>query len=301
MASTSSTEAEGAAHPGMGKTQEFEYQVAGHPGVLVVEGNEMIIKPLNRREQQFYEGANQSTDFKTFMPQYYGTLERAEPGSDPADVKEFICLENLVHGFEKPCVMDFKIGSQLYDIDATPEKRERMEQKAERTTSKRLGFVVTGMKVFGRPSAERDWCRGLTEETIVAAISQYFSAAEEHVSARYRDYLIWQFVVEVTELLEVVQQAECRMYSSSVLFVYDASKVKYERMFPNEGADSDGRKIRGFADRDSDGEENAADDSLLDMKAIDFAHSHWVPGQGPDEKYVAGLKKLIEVLQSLLS
>ncbi|KAJ2133871.1 hypothetical protein IW136_004852 [Coemansia sp. RSA 678] len=291
MSSPSLTNAD--SHPGMGKTQEFQHQVAGHPGVLVVEGNEMIIKPLNTREQQFYEGANQSIDFKSFMPEYYGTLQRTA-GDESSDVKDFICLENLVHGFEKPCVIDIKIGSRLHDIDAPQEKCERMERKAQRTTSGKLGIVITGMKQYGQPAMDREWCRDLTEETIVDAIAQYFSTAAEQVSAEYRDYLVWQFITEVGELLDVMQDAECRMYSSSLLFVYDASKSKYERVFPSDGQ---GRKTRGFADRDSDEHE---DDSLLDMKAIDFAHSHWVPGQGRDELYIAGLQKLIEVLQLLI-
>ncbi|KAJ2500464.1 hypothetical protein GGH96_002704 [Coemansia sp. RSA 1972] len=283
------------AHPGMGKTQEFQHQVAGHPGMLVVEGNEMLIKPLDKREQLFYEGANQCIDFKSFMPEYYGTLQRSAPGAEPSDVKGFICLENLVHGFEKPCVIDIKIGSRLHDIDAPQEKRERAERKAQRTTSGKLGFTITGMKQFGQPAMDRDWCRDLTEETIVTAIAQYFSTAAEQVSAEYRDYLVWQFITEVVELLDVMQNVECRMYSSSLLFVYDASKPKYERVFPSDEANN--RKTRGFADRDSDEHE---DDSLLDMKAIDFAHSHWVPGQGRDELYIAGLQKLVEVLQSLI-
>ncbi|KAJ2483085.1 hypothetical protein IWW56_000605 [Coemansia sp. RSA 2131] len=284
------------AHPGMGKTQEFQHQVAGHPGVLVVEGNEMIIKPLNTREQQFYEGANQCIDFKSFMPVYYGTLQHSAPGDEPTDVKDFICLENLVHGFEKPCVIDIKIGSRLHDIDAPAEKRERMEKKAQSTTSAKLGIVITGMKQFDQPAVDRNWCRDLTEDTIAGAIAQFFSTAAEQVSAEYRDYLVWQFITEVVELLDVMQHVECRMYSSSLLFVYDASKTKYGRLFPSD--DANNRKTRGFADRDSDNEHE--DDSLLDMKAIDFAHSHWVPGQGRDELYIAGLQKLIEVLQSLI-
>ncbi|KAJ1835920.1 hypothetical protein LPJ63_000715 [Coemansia sp. RSA 2711] len=289
------------AHPGVGRTQEFEYQVAGHPGVLVVEGNDMIIKPLNQREKQFYEGASPHPGFKSFMPVYYGTLQRAAPDGDAASVSEYICLENLVHGFDDPCVIDIKIGSRLHDIDATDEKRKRMEEKAERTTSKRLGITIVGMKLHGQSVKERDWCRDLTEETIVDAIAHYFSAAAESVSAGYRDYLVWQFITEATEYLEEIEQAEVRMYSSSLLLVYDANKAKYERLFPVDGDGN--RKTRGFADRDcgSDDGEDVTDISLLDMKAIDFAHSHWVPGQGPDELYIAGIRKLIEILHSLLA
>ncbi|KAJ2160793.1 hypothetical protein GGF46_001981 [Coemansia sp. RSA 552] len=290
--------------PGSGTVQEFEYQVAGHPGVLVVEGNDMLIKPLNKREQQFYEGAMGHADVKSFLPIYYGSLKR--DGLEAGETREYICLENLVHGFEQPCVLDLKIGSRLYDVDATEEKRERMALKARSTTSEKLGVVITGMKLHGEPASDRDWCRGLTVTTFMEALDRYFSVAQKAVSPKYREYLIWQFIVELGEWLEVVQETDMRMYSSSLLFIYDASKAKYTSFFP---ADEDGngqRKTQGFKDMHSDSQNEEEDeeedqpDGLLDMKAIDFAHSHWVPGQGPDEDYIAGVTKLIEILHSFL-
>jgi len=43
-----------------------------------------------------------------------------------------------------PNILDVKLGTVLYDEDAPPEKRERMEKKARDTTSGEVGIRLTG-------------------------------------------------------------------------------------------------------------------------------------------------------------
>lgn len=43
--------------------------------------------------------------------------------------------------------MDIKIGKRLHDEDATPEKAARMMRKAVITTSSKIGFRISGMRV----------------------------------------------------------------------------------------------------------------------------------------------------------
>jgi 1D-myo-inositol-tetrakisphosphate 5-kinase/inositol-polyphosphate multikinase len=56
-------------------------------------------------------------------------------------------LEDLTFGLKTPCIMDIKIGSRLYDVDASPRKIERRVRKSETTTSGALGFRLCGLKV----------------------------------------------------------------------------------------------------------------------------------------------------------
>jgi 1D-myo-inositol-tetrakisphosphate 5-kinase/inositol-polyphosphate multikinase len=60
---------------------------------------------------------------------------------------QMIVLENLTHRFVRPNVLDVKLGTQLYDEDATPEKQERMRQAALATTSATTGIRLTGFQV----------------------------------------------------------------------------------------------------------------------------------------------------------
>ena len=56
-------------------------------------------------------------------------------------------LENLAHPFYRPNVCDIKLGTVLFDGDATPEKRERMEKVARETTSGSMGMRFTAFQV----------------------------------------------------------------------------------------------------------------------------------------------------------
>jgi 1D-myo-inositol-tetrakisphosphate 5-kinase/inositol-polyphosphate multikinase len=58
-----------------------------------------------------------------------------------------IKLQNLSNDFTKPNILDIKLGTQLYDEDATPEKKERMIQAAMKTTSLETGMRMTGFQV----------------------------------------------------------------------------------------------------------------------------------------------------------
>lgn len=52
-----------------------------------------------------------------------------------------------MHGFTRPCILDLKMGSLLYDNEATDEKRKRMIRQSISTTSSSLGLRICGMKV----------------------------------------------------------------------------------------------------------------------------------------------------------
>ncbi|KAJ1840452.1 Elongator subunit elp4, partial [Coemansia sp. RSA 2703] len=182
---------------------------------------EMVFKPLNEREHRFYEGAIDHPMFKPFIPEYYGTLQLNGDTAkvDPPDnqtqkssTDAYICLENLLYGFENPCIMDVKLGVRLYDVDAPPEKIAKMKIKAKERTVSQIGVMIGGISLPGRPAYEHKWLYKLTTDTIVPdALVPYFSVAEESVGADYRRFVIDQFIVEIKEYREVVKKSETRM------------------------------------------------------------------------------------------
>ena len=56
-------------------------------------------------------------------------------------------LENLSHRFLKPNILDIKLGTRLYDDEASEEKKARMIQTAKNTTSFEAGVRLTGFQV----------------------------------------------------------------------------------------------------------------------------------------------------------
>ncbi|KAJ2752463.1 hypothetical protein H4S06_003922 [Coemansia sp. BCRC 34490] len=274
------------------KVRKFGYQVAGHPGVLEADDGKIVMKPLDERELQFYEGSKACPEIQPFLATFHGHLKHTDRDVDnaeePAEEKEYLCLENLVHGLKEPCVMDVKIGVRLWDIDATPAKRERTIKQANRTTTAELGVFITGMRVDGQPAVDRGWCAELTSATIMDALEMYFSAAEQRVSIGFRKQIARQFIKGMTDLMAVLEKTETRMYSSSLLLVYDASRQRHNDLLLANPA----------ASRTSGSSEVAEDGAVTRLKAIDFAHSHWTPGQGRDDNYLAGVSKLIELFST---
>ena len=58
-----------------------------------------------------------------------------------------IKLQNLSNDFTKPNILDIKLGTRLYDENASPEKKQRMIQTAMKTTSLETGIRMTGFQV----------------------------------------------------------------------------------------------------------------------------------------------------------
>jgi inositol-hexakisphosphate 5-kinase len=71
----------------------------------------------------------------------------------------FILMEDLTGKLKKPCVLDLKMGTRQYGMDATPGKKKSQRKKCDRTTSRSLGVRVCGMQVSltGLLYIPRDW------------------------------------------------------------------------------------------------------------------------------------------------
>ena len=73
--------------------------------------------------------------------------EQLEPEPTVTRQNHFILMEDLTGRLKHPCVIDLKMGTRQYGMDATSVKKKSQRKKCDRTTSRSLGVRVCGMQV----------------------------------------------------------------------------------------------------------------------------------------------------------
>lgn len=321
-------------------------QVAGHDGVLSDENGFVIIKPCTDTEIAFYEKCLKDVPvLLDCIPAFMGTLELNTPESlasltpeiaaqIPADLvdkldpaysppnnvyERAVVLENLAYGYSKPCILDLKLGSLLCGPDATNEKRARLEKVSSSTTSGSLGVRVTGMRVWNAATNafvdhERKWGKTLNRRTIYEhGILGYFKS---QIRREQKQLIASRFLEDITRIINTLDDVELRVYSPSLLFVYEGDQGALDLAIEAEGKqlirDELGNGIvddmishtsASDADLPSDADSLSSSDEARDFcicRMIDFAHAEFTPGQGRDDNILNGLKSAKKLLETYL-
>ena len=224
-------------------------------------------------------------------------------------VRHFLLLEDLTANMLRPCVLDLKMGTRQYGIEATKKKQMSQRQKCKSTTSRQLGVRLCGMQVWNARSqdyafedkyAGRDLKAGrefqdalmrfLCDGTSVVSVLRHIPPLLEKLSR------LEKFIVDLPGY---------RFYASSLLMLYD------------------GQEADGLSDRDSKSNEPSHTGreksgklplSDIDIKLVDFANC--VTGEdnlpddtlcppkdknGVDRGYIRGLRTLRTYLQRVWS
>ena len=246
-----------------------------------------------------------------------------------------IVLENVADGFGHPNILDVKLGRRLWADDAPPAKRQKLDKQTEETTSGTLAFRIAGMKTWlgkvAKPDSEDvngyrkydpSYGRALTVETVRQGFEAYFFTNSAGVTSELARKVVLRFLDDLRGLQEVLQNEESRMYSASLLFVYEgdgdslkqkleaatlpvsAEKSQSTTTLRNHNDETDATGTKEADTEESDGTSDESDEDLPKVQAlkmIDFAHARWTPGQGPDENILSGIRNVIKVLEELVS
>jgi len=252
-------------------------------------------------------------------------------GGKKIDTGLAIVLENVAHGFKHPNILDIKLGARLWADDAPAAKRQKLDDASRQTTSASLGFRIAGMTIWTGtsedsrteelPDKDAEIKNGyirytkrygwtFTEENVKIAFIKYFGGANADGKLRYRrsQLIIKRIARELEDMAYVIENEESRMYSASVLMVYEGDDQALEKALEEE-------KTRNIEDpeqnpaaeadstaednNDGDDESDEPDPKVHDVRLIDFAHAQWTPGQGPDENVLIGVRSVLKILNEL--
>ncbi|CAL1600238.1 unnamed protein product [Knipowitschia caucasica] len=210
----------------------LSHQVAGHKygvdkvGILQHPDGTVLKQlqppPRGPREMHFYSMvyADDCCDpclleLRTHLPKYYGTC--ASP-DNPSDL--YLKLEDVTQHFDKPCIMDVKIGRRSYDPFASQEKREQQIRKYP--LMEEIGFLLLGMRVYNVSSDSFDsydqhYGRKLLKDTLKDGLAKFFFNG-----AVFRKDAVSKSIVKVQQILRWFEsQQQMCFFASSLLFVYE--------------------------------------------------------------------------------
>lgn len=219
----------------------LDNQVAGHftgdkENIGMFKCGGTVLKPVTRRAQRaqpcretcFYRTLAETSDpsllqMRKFVPKYYGNRTvRLEDGREV----ECMVLQDLTKGFKEPCIMDVKIGKRTWDPDATYEKMASEQQKYQ-DTKRDVGFCIPGFQVYKLSNGKlrkygKDYGKKLNKETLIDAF-RIFLNADSSISRS----LLVQLLVNLWQIQDWARhQHGLRLYSSSLLLIYDAKRLR---------------------------------------------------------------------------
>ncbi|KAK5165191.1 uncharacterized protein LTR77_009289 [Saxophila tyrrhenica] len=326
-------------HPKLDQSQlkAFENAAAGHDGVLSDPSGELIIKPCVDAEINFYqETLNLHPDFSEMMPTFMGTLSLGSPAQvaaptaahEPAELsqeskdqqllhgakiatKTAIVLENLEHGFKRPNVLDLKLGARLYAPGTSDDKAARLDKVASETTTGSLGFRIAGMKVYNPEKSDFDiydkfYGRQFTSSNVISGFETFFSGLSSGLKAEEAQELLETILAEITKARHMLEKYESRMFSASILVVYEGDSSELGVLMGSEPKTPrvDERaptRLEVKKSLEEEEEEEALPPVAFKVKMIDFAHAGWTPGEGRDENVIAGLKGVEGCMDQLIA
>lgn len=141
-------------------------------------------------------------------------------------VSKFILLEDLTRHMIKPCALDLKMGTRQYGVDAASTKQLSQRMKCLKTTSRKLGVRICGLKVWNKDYyIKRDKYFGRRVRVGWQFTRTLARFLYDGSSVRSIVRSIPRLIKEIDSLAsEIANLKGFRLYGASLLLMYDGDQ-----------------------------------------------------------------------------